>query len=129
MIAQPIQTKQLSADGFQWNQLSPRVGTISNEQRHFATVAYFGFDSWDEAHNFWRSITTKRVCSRAKVREAERFTSQPWEVKVWGMQQSTLEKLIERDRTRTTPKSLPLPPVRRDWSMSESYSALQYEAA
>jgi hypothetical protein len=105
MIAQPISTKQLSADGFQWNQLSPRVGIITNKQRHFSQVAYFGFDSWDDAHNFWKSITTKQVCSRAQVRESERFTSRPWEVKVWSMNQSTLEKLIERDRNRQ-PKPL-----------------------
>lgn len=127
MIAQPISTKQLSADGFIWNQYSERVGSITNELTHFAIVAYFQFPNWDDAHSFWKGITDKRVCSRAKVRESERFNT-GWEVKVWGMNQSTLEKLIEHDRNRK-PKSLPLPPLRRDWSLSESYSALQYEAA
>lgn len=128
MIAQPIQTKQLSADGFTWNQYSPRVASITNELTHFARVAYFAFDSWDEAHAFWKSITDKRVCSRAKVRESERFTSLAWEVKAWGMPEDVLEKLIERDYNRL-PESLPLPPIRRDWSLSESHDAITIEAA
>lgn len=126
-MLQPIQTKQLSADGFTWNQYSERVGTITNELRHFAPVTYFAFNGWDDAHDFWKAITGKRVCSRAKVRESERFTC-GWEVKVWGMNQSTLEKLIERDRNRK-PKPLVLPFIHRDWSLSESYSTTQYEAA
>lgn len=128
MIAQPIQTKQLSADGFCWNQYSERVGSITNEfRRHFAPVTYFAFDSWDEAHNFWKAIVGKH-CTRALVRESERFTSQPWKVKTWNMRQGVLEKLIERDHQRQT-KSLPLPPIRRDWSLSESYDAISLEAA
>lgn len=78
------------------------------------------------------------MCGRAQVRESERFTSHSWEVKVWGMQEALLLKLIERDaakgglplkdRNRKT-KSLPLQPIKRDWSMSASYSAIQWEAA
>ena len=100
MIAHPIQTKQLSADGYQWNEYSPRVATITNELTHFARVAYFAFEDWEKAHRFWKSITDKQMCGRAQVREAERFTSHSWEVKAWAMSQTTLEKLIERDRTR-----------------------------
>ncbi len=48
-----------------------------------------------------------------------------WECKVWGMPQTTLDKLIERDLSR----ALPLPPIRRDWPIAESYSAISYEAA
>lgn len=129
MIAQPIQTKQLSADGFTWNDYSPRVGSITNDMRHFSRVCYFAFDSWDDAHNFWKSITDKRLCSRAKVRESERFTNQPWEVKVWSMPEATLLKLVERDRNRTKPSSLPPLPIRRDWSLSESHDAIAIEAA
>lgn len=103
MIAQPIQTKQLSADGYTWNQHSPRVATITNELTHFTRLAYFAFDRWSEAHAFWKSITDKQVCSRAQVRESERFTSYSWEVKVWSMPQSVLEKLIERDYNRSSP--------------------------
>lgn len=121
MIA-PIEVKQLSADGFTWNLYSPRVGTITNELRHFSRVTYFAFDSWDDAHDFWKSITDKGLCSRAKVRESERFTTR-FEVKVWGLDTSTLEKLIQRDRNRN-PKTLP---IRRDWSLSESYDATAYE--
>ncbi len=124
MIAQTLQTKQLSADGFTWNLYSPRVATITNELIHFSPVAYIAFHSWDEAHNFWKSITDKRYCTRAQVREAERFST-GWQVKIWGMPQATLDKLIERDRSR----ALPLPPVRRDWPIAESYSAISYEAA
>ncbi len=127
MIAQPIQIKQLSADGYQWNQYSERVATITNELTHFATVAYFAFDTWDEAHDFWRSITEKRLCTRAQVRQAERFKT-GYEVKTWGMSASTLHKLIERDRQRQTQR-LPLPQIRRDWPIAESYSAIAYEAA
>jgi len=118
----PIQTKQLSADGFVWNQYSLRVSTISNEIRHFATVAYFQFPDWDSAHAFWKCITNKRQCTRAQVRQAERFTT-GYEVKTWGMSASTLQKLIERDRRRQS-QSLPLPQVRRDWPIAESYSAI-----
>lgn len=128
MIAQPIQTKQLSSDGFCWNQYSERIATITNELRHFATVAYFQFSDWDCAHAFWKHITDKRLCTRAQVREAERFTT-GWEAKVWGMREATLLKLIERDRNRTKPKSLPLLPIRRDWSISESHDASAIEAA
>jgi len=129
MIAQvePISTKQLSADGFCWNQHSPRVGTITNEIRHFSRVCYFQFPNWDSAHDFWKHITDKRLCTRAQVRQAERFTT-GYEVKTWGMPASTLQKLIERDRTRQ-PQGLPLPQVRRDWSISASHSSIQYEAA
>ena len=129
MIAQvePISTKQLSADGFCWNQYSPRVGTITNEIRHFSRVCYFQFPNWDSAHDFWKHITDKHLCTRAQVRQAERFTT-GYEVKTWGMPASTLQKLIERDRTRQ-PQGLPLPQVRRDWSISASHSSIQYEAA
>lgn len=97
---------------------------------HCLVMLYFAFDTWDEAHNFWKSITDKRVCGRAQVRESERFTSNPWEVKVWSLRQDVFEKLIERDHNRKPkPKPLPLPPVQRDWSAAESYSAIQYEAA
>lgn len=126
MIAQPISTKQLSADGFCWSQLSPRIGTISNELRHFQRVCYFQFSDWDSAHDFWQSVVGKR-CTKAQVREALRFDT-GWEVKTWGMSEAVLLKLIERDRNRK-PKPLPLPPIRRDWSLSESYSALALEAA
>ncbi len=128
MIAQVIETKQLSADGYQWNQHSPRVATITNDLLYFSQVAYFAFDSWDEAHNFLKYITDRQHCTRAQVRKSERFTSHLWEVKTWGMPQSMLEKLIERDRNRK-PQALPVPPIRRDWSLSESYSAITYEAA
>jgi hypothetical protein len=121
----PILTLALSADGFCWNQYSDRVATITNDLRYFATVAYFAFDSWDDAHAFWKHITDHRLCSRAQVRESERFTTHDWEVKTWGMPQAVLEKLLERDRSR----SLPLPQVRRDWSVSDSHSSIQYEAA
>lgn len=127
-MLQPIQTKQLSADGYQWNQYSPRVATITNELIHFSQVAYFAFDSWNSAHAFWKSITDKQVCGRAQVREAERFTSHLWEVKVWAMSVATLDQLIERDRTRK-PKALPLPQIKRDWSLSDSHSAVVIEAA
>jgi len=129
MIAQvePISTKQLSADGFCWNQYSPRVGTITNEIRHFSRVCYFQFPNWDSAHDFWKHITNHRLCTRAQVRQAERFTT-GYEVKTWGMPASTLQKLIERDRTRQL-QGLPLPQVRRDWSISASHSSIQYEAA
>lgn len=137
-MLQPIQTKQLSADGYQWNQYSPRVATITNELTHFARVAYFAFEDWDSAHAFWKLITDKQVCSRAQVREAERFTSHSWEVKAWAMSQSLLAQLIERDAARggslcdprkRQPKALPVPPIRRDWSVSDSHSAIAYEAA
>ena len=129
MALSTIEVKQLSADGFQWNKYSPRVGSITNELVHFSRVVYFAFDSWDEAHNFWKSMVGKH-CTRAKVRESERFTSSPWEVKVWCLKESTLELLVNRDRSRIAPKkNLPMPPIRRDWSMSEDYSAIQYEAA
>ena len=128
MTLKPVQIKQISADGFCWNKYSPRVATISNDLTHFAPVAYFAFDSWDEAHNFFRAITDKRVCGRAQVRKSERFTSLPWEVKVWSLREDVLEKLTERDRSRL-PKSLPLPPIRRDWSLSESHDAISAEAA
>ncbi len=128
MIAQPISKKQLSADGFQWNQYSPRIATITNELTHFAQVAYFAFNSWDDAHDFWQSITDKRLCTRAQVRESERFTTHEWEVKVWSISPTTLDKLIDRDRNRQA-QSLPLPPIRRDWPIAESYSAIAYEAA
>lgn len=127
-MLQPIQTKQLSADGYTWNQYSPRVATITNELTHFATVAYFAFDDWNEAHAFWKSITDKQVCSKGQVREAGRFTSHNWEVKTWGMPQPILNKLIERDRTRK-PKVLPEIAIRRDWSNSASHSAITIEAA
>lgn len=123
MTFQPIQFKQLSPDGFQWNLYSPRVATLSNELTHFAPVAYFAFNTWEEAHNFWKVITDKRLCNRAQVRQGERFSS-GWEVKIWSLHQATLDKLIERDRSR----ALPLP-VRRDWPLAESYSAISYEAA
>jgi len=123
----PILTKQLSADGFCWNQYSPRVGTITNEIRHFSRVCYFQFPNWDSAHDFWKQITDKRLCTRAQVRESERFAI-GWEVKTWGMSQAVLEKLIERDRQRQQ-QGLPLLPIRRDWPIAESYSAIAYEAA
>jgi len=63
MTLQPIQIKQLSADGFQWNQYSPRIARITNELRHFATVAYFQFPDWDNAHDFWKCITDKLLRS------------------------------------------------------------------
>lgn len=126
-MIQPISTKSLCADGFQWNQYSNRVATITNSLQHFSTVAYFAFDSWDRAHAFWKSITDKRYCTRAQVREAERFKS-GWECKVWGMPDSVLEKLIERDRTQL-PQPLPISPLQRDWSRSDSYSSISYEAA
>ncbi len=128
MLPQTISTKQLSADGFCWSQYSPRVGTINNEISHFARVAYFAFDDWDLAHAFWKGITDKHCCTRAQVREALRFST-GWEVKVWGMSEAVLLKLIERDRNRTKPKSLPLLPIRRDWSISESHDASAIEAA
>lgn len=128
MIAQPIQTKQLSVDGYHWNQYSPRVATITNDLTHFAQVAYFAFSDWDSAHRFWKSITDKQICGRAQVRQAERFTFHSWEVKAWNMPEATLNKLIERDRTRK-PKALPLPQIKRDWSLSDSHSAITYEAA
>jgi len=123
MTLQPTQIKSLSADGFQWNQYSPRIATITNELTHFAQVAYFAFDSWDDAHAFWRSITDKRLCTRAQVRESERFTTHEWEVKVWSISPTTLDKLIDRDRNRQA-QSLPLPQLRRDWPIAESYSAI-----
>lgn len=126
MIAQPIQTKQLSKDGYQWNQYSERVATITNELTHFARVAYFQFSDWDSAHAFWKCITDKRQCTRAQLREAERFDT-GWECKIWGMPERILSALISRDRNK--PKSLLLPPGRRDWSMSDSHSSIQYEAA
>lgn len=128
MIAQPIQTKQLSAEGYQWNQYSPRVATITNELTHFAQVAYFAFSDWDSAHRFWKSITDGKRCTRAQVRESERFTSHSWEVKTWGMPETVLLKLIERD-CNSSPKALPVPPIRRDWSISDSHSAISIEAA
>lgn len=128
-MLQPIQTKQLSADGYQLNQHSPRVVTITNELTHFTRLAYFAFDGWSEAHAFWKSITDKQVCSRAQVKENERFTSYSWEVKVWSMPQSVLEQLIERDFNRYLPKALPVTPIRRDWSNSTSHNVIQYEAA
>jgi len=127
MILIPIQTKQLSADGFTWNQYSLRVSTISNEIRHFATVAYFQFPNWDSAHDFWKCITDKHLCTRAQVRQAERFKT-GYEVKTWGTPESILHKLIERDRYRQS-QHLPLPQIRCDWPIAESYSAITHEAA
>ena len=127
MIAQPTQTKQLSADGFTWNQYSPRVATITNELTNFAPVAYFAFDTWNSAHDFWKSITDKRVCGRAQVRQSERFISHPWEVKAWTLREDVLQKLIERSSQKR--QSLPVLPFRRDWSVSADQSAIQYEAA
>jgi len=97
MIAQvePISTKQLSADGFCWNQYSPRVGTITNEIRHFSRVCYFQFPDWNSAHNFRKHITDKRLCTRAQVRQAERFTT-GYKVKAWEMSSPTLYKLLQR---------------------------------
>lgn len=120
-MIQPISTNQISADGYMWNRYSPRVATISNKLHDFATVAYFQFSFWDEAHSFYKSISDKCLCGRAKVRVAERF-SYGYEVKVWGMSESVLEQLVIRDCNRQ-----PLP-IRRDWSLSESFDAIQLEA-
>ena len=125
-MLQPIQTKPLSAEGYQWNQYSPRVATITNELTHFARVAYFHFPDWNSAHAFWKTITDGKRCTRAQVREAERFNT-GWEVKAWGMPEPLLLKLIERDRNKQ--KVAPMPRIRRDWSMSASHSAIAYEAA
>ena len=126
-MIQPIETKQISADGFYWNKYSPRIATITCELRYFAPVSYFAFDSWDSAHAFFKSITTKHLCSRAKVRESERFLTR-FEVKTWGMNQQTLEALVTRDRSRTK-KSLPMPPLSREWESIRSYDSIRYEAA
>jgi len=48
-------------------------------------------------------------------------------VKIWNLQETTLEKLIERDLKRQ-PKSLPVPPIRRDWSLSADYGAIAIKA-
>lgn len=100
---------------------------MTNELTHFARVAYFQFPDRNTARAFWKSITDKRQCTRAQVREAERFDT-GWECKIWGMPERVLTALVERDRNRQ-PQPLPLPPVRRDWSVSESHDAIAYEAA
>ena len=127
MTLSTIQVKSLSADGFQWNKYSDRVGSITNELTHFSRVCYFAFDDWDSAHAFFKSITGKRLCSRAKVRESERFLTR-FEVKVWSMSESTLEALVPRDHSRK-PKSLPMPPLSREWESIRSYDSIAYEAA
>ena len=128
-MIRPIEIKQLTADGFTWSKYSPRVATISNELRHFSWVCYFAFDSWDDAHSFFKSITAKHLCSKAKVRESERFLTR-FEVKVWSMPDATLELLVNRDRNRIKPKkNLPMPPLSREWQHIRSYDSIAHEAA
>ncbi|GAC1456869.1 MAG: hypothetical protein NVS2B14_00140 [Chamaesiphon sp.] len=116
-------SKELSADGFCWNQYSPRVGTITNELRHFSRVCYFAFEDWEASRAFWEAITSKGYCTRAQVRKAERFQGFDWEVKVWGMPQPILSSLIKKDLNRFQARA-----INRDWSISQSQSAIAYEA-
>ena len=118
MIAQ---SKHLQ-DGFIWNQYSARIATITHDSANFR-VCYFQFPDRDGARSFWQSIVGKH-CSRAQVRQAERFDT-GWEVKIWNMPERVLASLIRRERNRKQPQqALPLPQVRRDWSVSESHTAM-----
>jgi len=87
----------------------------NTDLRPFAPVTHFAFDSWDEAHNFWKAIVGKH-CTRAKVGRVS-DSPQPWEVKTWNMRQDMLEKLIRAQLLAACSRcthAQELPPVRRD---------------
>jgi hypothetical protein len=90
---------QLSDNGWTWNQLSPRVATITTPDGD-RQCAYFGFCNHDSAFNFFKYLTDRGLCRRAKVRPSKRIRGWAWEVKVWGASTETIRQLVKRDLAR-----------------------------
>ena len=106
----PIQAQDITGESnpasktFLWVQYSPRVAQI--QAAHFPSVSYLQFPDWESAHRFFRWVTSKHRL-RCQVREAQRF-AQGWECKVWGVSDYLLERLVQRDRARSTPRQMGL---------------------
>lgn len=81
------------------NQLSPRVATITAPSGD-RQCAYFGFSDHDSAFDFFKFLTDRQLCHRAKVRPSKRVRGWAWEVKVWGLPTDTIRQLAERDLAR-----------------------------
>jgi len=94
---------QLIEDGsgkiFFFEEYSPRCAAITAE--HFATVHYLAFASEQAALDFDKAITGK-FCQDSLIRPSKRFDSSkyPYEVKVWGLIETTFFNLVRRDLAR-----------------------------
>ncbi|PMB11639.1 hypothetical protein CEN49_01230 [Fischerella thermalis CCMEE 5273] len=86
---------ELTSNGWTFNSLSPRVGTITNPKGRRIT-SYFGFDFKEKADKFLKWITCKEKCSKAIVRPSERLTT-PWEVKAWDVEESLIVECALKD--------------------------------
>lgn len=85
--------------GYRWNQLSPRVATITARHKPDFRVAYFAFHDEATAKQFWEVVTTQMRC-RCQVRESERFSGYPIECKAWGLPKAFIKAIANVDIER-----------------------------
>ncbi|MBD2772027.1 hypothetical protein [Iningainema tapete] len=74
---------ELTPDGWTFNLLSRRVGTITNPLGVRKTT-YFGFDDENQAQKFQQWLKRKNKCSDAVIRQSERLKTL-FEVKAWNV--------------------------------------------
>lgn len=90
-----VKKVELTPDGWTFNILSPRVATITSPTGVRKTT-YFGFNSKEKAESFLIWITRKDKCTKAVIRPSERLNT-PWEIKVWGTEESLIVKCALKD--------------------------------
>lgn len=81
-------------NNYVFNQLSRRVGTITNKDKPLFRVAYIGFDDSESALKFISWLKTQRLTFN--YRESERLKTK-FEVKVWGLNKDIIKSLAIKD--------------------------------
>ena len=99
----PTTTNKMNDAGFFYNRYSPRIFVLTNDKRKLSPVCWFTFDNQVEAKAFSKSILSKNLCTRARLtmlNQSSRVLATCVAVEVSNMCETTLEKLIQRDRNR-----------------------------
>jgi hypothetical protein len=87
---------------FQWEQLSPRVGVMTDRQRRngWFQLAYLGFTNKALADKFIRWLAKTAPAKRVELRPAKRLEGMRWELKIEGLDPVILHHCIQKDQAR-----------------------------
>ncbi|MGH2413066.1 MAG: hypothetical protein ACRDEA_05130, partial [Microcystaceae cyanobacterium] len=85
------------------NVLSQRIATITDPRGNRKTT-YFGFDTFEEAEAFRKTLLNQQACSQAILRRAERLST-AWECKVGNCTTELIVKLLNRPQSLVVPNA------------------------
>jgi hypothetical protein len=90
---------------FEWEQLSPRVGVMTDRKQRngWFQLVYLGFTNQALANKFVRWLAKTSPAKRVELRAGKRLAGMRWELKIDGLDPVILHRCYQKDLARYAP--------------------------